>query len=202
MHLRLVFMSIHTHLGVVAADIAAHLPRDTLSGIVYLNGGIDIKDASGLSLALSGTTLSVLLDPSATPEAVRLAVIGFTDGIFDTISELAGSEADLEKRRLARWEVQSAWIGFIAQQSIEARTLTVQREQDSGPIYKFGAEGFPVLVLLGLQDALFDAPAVLVKAKKVFKNLKVALIENGGHAPFETSPAEVMTFIGDFINEL
>lgn len=121
---------------------------------------------------------AVLFNLEASGVEVQAAALSFSDGIFDLQSEVDDiSEADLKGRRLHRWDVQSAWLGYTAYQ-------TVHHHIDSSALNALGQEGFPVLVVQSIRT--------VSEAQKVFINLKIALMDRIKHAPFHENPEEVM----------
>ena len=194
----------YASLGSVAADIAANLPSDTLSGIVYLSGLWALNYSNVVITNRSSTPVQILQNTTALPEDVRLATLNLTDDVFEKLKILeTASNETLNARRLRRWEVQNTWIGYVEHQSAQTRVLVLEREQDSGPLLALGKEGFPVLVLHGTQDALIDGQIAISVARGVFNNLRVFEIAKGGsHVIFHWNPEAVMHHIGAFAHEV
>ena len=188
----------------MAADLAANLPSDMLSGFVYLSGLLALNYSSVVLTERSVAPVLALQNTTALPEDARLATLNFTDDVFEQLEILeTASNETLNARRLRRWEVQNAWIGYVEHQSAQTRVLVLDRQQDSGPLLALGKEGFPVLVLHGTQDALIDGQITTSIAREIFNNLRVFEIAKGGsHVVFHWNPEAVMHRIGEFAHEV
>lgn len=189
--------------GVVVVDITTYLPPDTLSGAVYLGSFFSVNHIPPYCTSFAKEQVAVMASPEATQEALRTAIVQFSDGIFDLYPDCVPySPVDARARQLKRWDTQSAWLGYGVHQSTLDRGCVVGRSQDSTRLFELGKEGFPILILHGTQDALVRPEPIVKDAKEHFKNAKIALIEGGTHAVFDDSPTEVMKHIGAFAEEV
>ena len=147
--------------------------------------------------------VKALISPESDAGVVRWNMVTFYDAFFDMLSD---DDSDLnasQTRRLNRWDIQSSWLGYAWNQTTANRNCVIQRKQDPGPLLALGKDGFPVLVVHGKEDKLVFCEKVVEEAKKIFTNLDVAVITDGGnHAPFYENPGEVMKDIGLFVKKI
>ncbi|KLO08125.1 alpha/beta-hydrolase [Schizopora paradoxa] len=205
--------------GTVIADIAAHLPKDTMSGIVYLDGlpyiGADIMGAMGTPFILD--LIPKLFDETKSIAEMRTLDLAFVDSCFAKYdhdrkerlpSEVTGFDAGSEKLRSRNrgkmpskyWETQCSWLGMAMQQSLAHRKFVLTRTQDPGPLLALGAQGLPTLVLCGKYDSHLDG-SILAKELRArsFTRVECRLIEKGGsHAVHIENREEVMACLLKF----
>ena len=188
--------------GTPAADIVAHLPSTTLSGIVYLSSVFTTYHIGLCCTPFCLEKVTTLITSESKPEDIQHAMVTLYDAFFDTTSD-DPSPAASQTRRMDRWDTQSSWLGYSWHQTTEIRNHVVSREQDSTPLFALGKEGFPVLVIHGKEDKLVVCEKVVEEAKKHFTNLDIAIVADGGnHAPFYENPGEVMKHIGSFVKKV
>ncbi|THH06384.1 hypothetical protein EW145_g4122 [Phellinidium pouzarii] len=172
--------------GTVAADIATHLPEDTISGIVYL-----------AALPYIGPVMQRVGKPT---------VLGFLPGLFceDSVSMSVKTAVEFVDTLFidpsaVPWETKCLWIGMAACQTPAHRKFVLTRSQDPAKLLELGAKGLPLLVVNGTSDRQVDGAAVVSEMKPDFKNLEVAMIEkDGSHAVFYDNPDATMDPITKF----
>lgn len=204
------------------ADIAAHLPQDTISGAVYLDGlpyiGVDIMQAMGTPFILD--LIPKLFEETRSIAEMRAFDVAFVDSCFakydhDRKERLPsdGTECDRsasgnEKARSRSqgklpskfWETQCSWLGMAMQQSLPHRKFVLTRTQDPAPLCALGAKGLPTLVLCGKYDAHLDG-TILAKELRArsFSRVECRIIEKGGsHAVHIENREEVMACLLKF----
>ena len=212
-------------IGTVIADIAAHLPQDTLSGIIYLDGlpyiGTDIMVAMGTPHILE--LIPKLFDETCSSSASRQHNLDFIDSCFAKYDHklkvrVDGREGSLqsvssrisgEKARLNAasshqqqssdplWELRCSWLGMGMQQTCAHRRFVLTRTQDPAPLCALGATGMPTLVLCGKYDAHLDGEILAQELRnRSFTNLELRLIEKGGsHSVHIENMDEVMSCV-------
>ena len=188
--------------GTPAADIVAHLPSTTLSGIVYL-GSVFTTYHIGLCVTpFAQEKVTKLISSESSADDIQQTIVTLYDAIFDKISDDPDPAASLS-RRMDRWDTQSSWLGYSWHQTTENRKCVISRKQDSEPLFALGREGFPVLIVQGKDDRIVVCEKIVEEAKKHFTNLDVAIVNDGGnHAPFYGNPGEVMKHIGSFVKKV
>ena len=190
-------------IGTLAADITAHLPPETLSGAVYIGSFFSTAHIPLYATSFASEQVVVMTSPDSTQQALKAAVITFSDGIFDPYSDCDPySPEDARVRRMHRWDVQSTWLGYGVHQTSLDRAFVIARSQDTTRLFEMGKEGFPILILHGTQDALIRPEKLVEDAKEHFTNVKIALVENGTHAVFHENSSETMEHIGAFVEEV
>lgn len=204
------------------ADIAAHLPRETMSGVVYLDGlpyvGADIMQAMGTPFILD--LIPKLFDDTKSIAEMRSLDLSFVDSCFAKYdhdrkerlpSEGSGFDGVTSGNEKVRsrsrgkmpskyWETQCSWLGMAMQQSLVNRKFVLTRAQDPGPLIALGAQGLPTLVLCGKFDAHLDG-SILAKELRArsFTRVECRLIEKGGsHAVHIENREEVMSCLLKF----
>ena len=186
--------------GTPAADVIAHLPPWSLSGIVYLGSFFSTENLGQYLTTLCVEKVQVLVSPESDADAIRANIVAFHDAIFDLLTDSNASEL----RRLDRWDIQSTWLGYAWNQTTADRRYVASRKQDPEPLFALGKTGFPVLVVHGNEDMLVSCENVVKEAKKHFTNLEVHIMtgSDGNHAPFYENPGEVMVHIGSFVKKI
>lgn len=174
----------------VIADIATHLPFDTLAGAVYLVALLYI----GPVMERVGTSTILGFLPGLTSENDATLFSGtataFTDSLFAHPEDVP-------------WEMKCLWIGMAAHQTPMHRRFILSRLQDPARLFELGQQGFPLLIVNGTQDQQVKGDAVVAEMKQYFKNLKICMIEKGGsQAVHYENEKEVMNSIVAFASEI
>ncbi|KAG2014999.1 hypothetical protein CC2G_008312 [Coprinopsis cinerea AmutBmut pab1-1] len=161
--------------GLVIADIFAHLPRETVSAVVYLN-----------SLPWGGPAIPRV----ATPEILSILpqVIGATGDVDVATTfaarvrfiEMCFNEPAEDIPISIKWE----WLGMGVTQPPAVAGMAVGRTQDESGLVEAGRAGLPVLIVYGTRDRLLDGLAVEGLLRENFTALEVHKIEGGSHSPF------------------
>jgi len=208
--------------GTVIADIAAHLPQDTISGAVYLDGlpyiGSDIMAAMGTKFILD--LIPNLFDDTKSVAEMRSFDMAFVDSCFakydhdrkerlpsnGPVFDCATSENEKARSRRGGklpskyWETQCSWLGMAMQQSLAHRKFVLTRTQDPAPLIALGAKGLPTLVICGKYDAHLNG-IILAKELRArsFTRVECRIIEKGGsHAVHVENREEVMACLLKF----
>ncbi|KAH8103686.1 Alpha/Beta hydrolase protein [Phellopilus nigrolimitatus] len=176
--------------GTIAADVATHLPADTLAGVVYLAG----LPYTGPMVYQIGTPEIVSLLPRLSREE---SVSSFVEAGLEFIDTLFINPTQIE------WETKCQWLGMVASQKPKYREFSVSRTQDPAGLFKLAEQGFPLLVLGGAHDKQVRSESVAQQMKPYFKNMELYLIEKGGsHAIFYENPEEIMAKIIEFMDRV
>lgn len=169
--IRVLATKLSTDLGIIAADICAHLPPGTISGIIYLNA----VPSTGPVIVESGSPyimgeLPSMLSTTDTTAALE-AKIKFVDACFSKPNETSA--------RL-KWE----WLGMVSVAPPVVAALTNSRDQDPSKLYEAVANGLPVSMISSTADTVILTGKVEGIMKGLFKNFTVRHIQGGSHAPF------------------
>ena len=145
----------------VSADIAAHLPEDTVGGFVYLAGlpYVDREVMAKVGKPFVIEVLSRVNNEESTPIAAT-ATQEFVDSLF----------LDPEK---VPWETKAFWLGMAAMQLPRDRVMAMSRPQDPEKLQTLGKRGLPLLILGGVYDRQVDSKGTEEVMKPDFPNMKV-----------------------------
>ena len=171
--------------GTVICDIAAHLPPDTLSGIVYLGG-----------LPFIGPIMGVIGTP---------VIHGFLPGLFTTedVGLSAKTAIDFVDSLFADpaaipFEKKCAWIGSALLTTPQVRQLILTRPQDPTKLHALGHAGLPLLLVSGKDDSQVMGEVLAEEMRKTFTNMEVLIVDGAGHAVLAENPDEVLRRIASF----
>jgi pimeloyl-ACP methyl ester carboxylesterase len=176
-------------LGTVACDIASHLPKDTLMGVVYLAGLPFI----GPIMGRVGTS----------------TVLGFLPGLFNTddVNINAKTVIDFVDSLFADpknvpFNFKTACLGNALLQSPKVCNNVLSRPQDPEKLFELGKGGLPMLILGGTADQQVKNSVVAEEMRPYYKNLDVCMVEGGSHALFYDNEAEVVDSISSFASRV
>ncbi|VDC05095.1 unnamed protein product [Peniophora sp. CBMAI 1063] len=173
----------------VVADIAKHLPRDTLSGVVYLIG-----------LPYIGK----IMQEVGTPAVLSMAGLLGTN---DDVTKYVQNKFDFANSVFTNpdsipYEIKTYWLGIsMAQNPIVAQRV-LSRPQDENALFAWGQEGLPLLILAGSKDKQMDGPELINKMKPHFTNCTARIFDGLGHALFYEDPDAVYSTIFDFTRKV
>ena len=175
--------------GTVICDIAAHLPPDTLSGIVYLGG-----------LPFIGPIMGVIGTP---------VINGFLPGLFTTEDVGLSTKMAIDlvdslfvDPKAVSFRKKYAWIGSSFLTTPQVKQLFLTRPQDPTKLHALGQTGFPLLIVSGKEDSQVMGEALAGEMKKTFTNVEVLIVDGAGHAVLEDRPDVVLGRIASFATKV
>ncbi|KAK0461548.1 Alpha/Beta hydrolase protein [Armillaria novae-zelandiae] len=175
--------------GTIVCDIAAHLPKDTLAGVVYL-----------ATLPFIGP----IMDRVGTP-----LVLSFLPGLFNTddVNLSAKTAIDFVDSLFAdaknvSFSFKTSCLGTALLQSPKACSNVLSRPQDPEKLYELAKEGLPMLALSGTADQQVQGDVVVEEMRPYYKNMDVHAVEGGSHALFYDNEAEVVESISTFASKV
>ena len=173
--------------GIIGADIAAHLPPDTLSGIFYLS---------------SAPHKGVILGTAATP-ALGAAIQGCSDPstLLSALVDFADACISSPTHPKPPYHLRCLLTGAMTLQPNEMRGFVLTREQDSAPLEKLLSGGIPVLVMYGTEDKLTQGGVVEGEIRRRAKEAELLAVPDAGHMLFWEKPALVTSTIVRFVTE-
>ena len=155
--------------GTVVTDIAAHLPVDTLAGIVYLTACPYI----GPIMQTIGTPfiLNLLTDIASSDDATTTddSMQIFFNSCFVNPSTIP-------------WETRALWQGFSTFQRPRHRRFVISRSQDPSGLLALGAKGVPNLTLIGSKDPQISYQPYEKEVRSIFSNSEFHVLEGAGHS--------------------
>ncbi|OCB92236.1 alpha/beta-hydrolase [Sanghuangporus baumii] len=162
----------------VTADIAAHLPQDTLAGIVYMAPCpyIGLMPSIGTPFILN-----LLYDITSADDATS------ADDNMQIFFNSCFTDAEKTP-----WETRALWQGMSTFQRPRHRRFVVSRTQDPTRLLQLGTEGLPVLVLIGTKDPQIRTESLRTEMKKSFSNVDFYALEGAGHSIHYENKNEVM----------
>ncbi|VDB92484.1 unnamed protein product [Peniophora sp. CBMAI 1063] len=173
--------------GIISADIAAHLPPYTLSGIFYLasapHKGVILGTAAAPAL---GAAIQGCSDPST----LLSALVDFADACITSTTNPTPP-----------YHLRCLLTGAMALQPNEMRGLTLTREQDPAPLQKLLATGIPVLVMYGTDDKLTQGSVVEKEVTTHATEAELLAVPGTGHMLFWEKPLLVASTIVRFVAE-
>ncbi|KAK0462840.1 Alpha/Beta hydrolase protein [Desarmillaria tabescens] len=173
----------------IVCDIAAHLPKDTLTGVVYLAALPFIGPIMG---HVGTSTVLGLLPGLFNTDDVNLnakTTIDFVDSLF----------ADPKN---VPFSFKTSCIGSALLQPPKVFKNVLSRPQNPEKLYELGKEGLPMLVLNGTADQQVRGNIVAEEMRPYYKNLEVHMVEGGSHALFYDNEAEVVDSISAFASRV
>ncbi|KAK0471662.1 Alpha/Beta hydrolase protein [Armillaria novae-zelandiae] len=178
-----------THLGIIVCDIAMHLPKDTLAGVVYL-----------AALPFIGPLMDRVVSP---------LVLGFLPDLFrtDDVNLNAKTTIDFVDSLFADpktvpFSLKTSWYGTALLQPPQVCKNVVSRPQDPEKLYELAKEGLPLLALSGTADQQVQGDVVVEEMRPYYKNMDVHTVEGGSHALFYDNEAEVVDSISTFASKV
>jgi len=174
--------------GITGADVAAHLPEDTISGIYYLSSAFSsMAILNGAATAQLLQIIAYHADPAAIPKAT-----------VELVDACLASPAAPEPS----YQLRCQLAGSMALQSAVMRGLVHMRIQEADPIQKLLGSGLPVFLLYGVQDKLVNGDFVEQELRKVCKALDVRKLPDAGHTLFWEQPDIVASTLLKFASRL
>ncbi|SJL08846.1 uncharacterized protein ARMOST_12217 [Armillaria ostoyae] len=175
--------------GTIVCDIAAHLPKGTLAGVVYL-----------AALPFIGPIMGRVGTP---------LVLGFLPGLFSTDDVNLSTKTTIDfvdslfsDPKNVPFSFKTSCLGSALLQSPKACSNVVSRPQDPERLYELAKEGLPLLALSGTADQQVHGDVVVEEMRPYFKNMDVRTVEGGSHALFYDNEAEVVNSISTFASKV
>ncbi|KAK0190048.1 Alpha/Beta hydrolase protein [Armillaria mellea] len=175
--------------GIIVCDIAAHLPKETLAGVVYL-----------AALPFIGPIMNRVVTP---------LVLGFLPDLFrmddvnlnakTTISFVHSLFADPKS---VPFNLKTSWYGTAMLQPPQVCKNVVSRPQDPEKLYELAKEGLPLLALSGSADEQVYGAVVVEEMRPYYKKMDVHTVEGGSHALFYDNETEVVDSISTFASKV
>ncbi|KAK0190064.1 Alpha/Beta hydrolase protein [Armillaria mellea] len=175
--------------GIIVCDIAAHLPKETLAGVVYL-----------AALPFIGPIMNRVVTP---------LVLGFLPDLFrtddvnlnakTTISFVHSLFADPQS---VPFGLKTSWYGTAMLQPPQVCKNVVSRPQDPEKLYELAKEGLPLLALSGSADEQVYGAVVVEEMRPYYKKMDVYTVEGGSHALFYDNETEVVDSISTFASKV
>lgn len=173
--------------GSVAADIAAYLPQNTISGVFFL-AAVAYAD-KGLPLVATDEINSIVaaLGTANDVAIYRAAVQLFVESCFVRPKSLPYAK-----------RCMYAGHGLSA----EVLLFVMRRSQDPESLLEAGRAGLPLFVIYGSGDRHIKGDAVVDIMKPHFKDMTVRRVEGGSHALHEEFADEVVEALLDFVGRI
>ncbi|PBK82441.1 alpha/beta-hydrolase [Armillaria gallica] len=175
--------------GIIVCDIATHLPKNTLAGVVYLAALLFIGPI--MDRVVSPLVLGLLPSLFRTDDVNLHAktTIEFVDSLF----------AD---PKTVPFSFRTSWYGMTLLQPPKVCKNVVSRPQDPEKLYELAREGLLLLALSGTADEQVYGAVVVEEMRPYYKNMDVHTVEGGSHALFYDNEAEVVDSISTFASKV
>lgn len=172
--------------GTIVSDIFAHLPPQTISGIVAVAAGPTVE------LSINTPTIIAILPDFAVTDDVAVDINTksvFIDACFNNPSNIA-------------IDIIWSWLGSSVLQLPPITALVGGRTQDTTKLFEAGAKGFPYLVISGTADKILLNDNITAEIEPHFTNLEVVKIQGGAHAVFIEKEDEFIRALVPFANKI
>ena len=174
----------------IVVDIAAHLPHDVISGVVYIDPMPYIGD---------------ITPRIATPAALQGVVnLQRDDDVMLCLStRVDWVDLCFSQAHRTPYELKSLWMGSSLAATPADLALMINRSQNLEPFTQGTAEGrWPILLLQGDADALIKTEEAVREVEAMWKNVRVVVLEGAGHASFCEDTEGVMKAIAEFTSQV
>ncbi|KAH7884167.1 alpha beta-hydrolase [Phlebopus sp. FC_14] len=170
----------------VATDLSDHIQPIPLSGIIFAAPLPYVH--LPLMLKLSKPSIAPVRDALQAPDAATVmdAKIKFVHSTFIN-------------PKAVDYPTMTSWIGSGAYITGEGIRQAITRPQNPDALHKAGQDGLPLLMLYSHEDAQLNNEVVVDDVCRFFKNKKVVVIPEGGHAVFYDNQSLVVAEIVSFI---
>ncbi|KAK0492033.1 alpha/beta-hydrolase [Armillaria luteobubalina] len=168
------------HTGIIVCDIAAHLPKDTLAGVVYL-----------AALPFIGPIMDRVVSP---------LVLGFLPDLFRTDDVNLNAKTTIEFVESLFSDPKTCGTALLHPPQVCKNV--VSRAQDPEKLYELAKKGLPLLALSGSADEQVYGAVVVEEMRPYYKNMDVHTVEGGSHALFYDNEAEVADSISAFASKV
>ncbi|KAH6918790.1 Alpha/Beta hydrolase protein [Coprinopsis sp. MPI-PUGE-AT-0042] len=176
--------------GLITIDLFAHLPANSISGIVYVASG-----------PIPITSLAVINTPLVT-ETLLPGFLSLDNATVALESRQLFVDSVVNEPEKVPVEVKWAWLGNTALTGPKEAQLLLSREQNSTAILEAGSKGFPTLLITGGKDQFANGEPLKAELEKSFSNLTTHHIPEGSHAMFYDSEEEFVTELVKFASSV
>ncbi|KAJ7650843.1 alpha/beta-hydrolase [Roridomyces roridus] len=165
----------------VATDVVAHLPAETLSGVVYLSGvpatGAILGDLAPPKLLTAVGALTA--NEGISIPAYQAATLVFNDGLFAHPEQVPYAVKCLHRGHSLSPDIMALCLG---------------RTMDVNQLWEAGQQGLPLLMIQGTLDRhrMGSAKNIEEAMKPHFKNFQMIWLEGRGHALHYECPDDVV----------
>ena len=197
----------------VLTDIATHLPKDFLSGAIYLGG----LPCTGQTLYDVATSKAIYHVAELTSADTSVSILRTRDNFFN---------ACLFDPESTPFSLRCMWVGIMGYSLPVGAKEALGREQKLEPLLELGrrgmvpagsmvecdqpdynkpgntATGFPLLIIQGREDLLINGEAAVNLVSPHFKNLEVHWLERCGHTPQYERADDVAKLITNFVRRV
>ncbi|KAJ7352316.1 alpha/beta-hydrolase [Mycena albidolilacea] len=172
----------------VATDVVSHLPRDTLSGVIYLSG---VPDTSIIGEMAAPPLIAALpgLVSNESVSAYQAAAAEFTERLFAHPNAVSYAVKCIHKGHSLTPEIMGLSL---------SRPMTVEK------LWKAGQAGLPLLIVQGTKDGHREGSAKSIDdiMRPHFKNYEIVWLEGRGHALHAECPNEVVEVLITFTKKV
>ena len=102
----------------------------------------------------------------------------------------------------ATYEIRCAMMGMSTIMKPLHRKLVSEHMNDDAAIMQLLGDGFPMLEIIGSNDAFLQCNKLVESLKPIAQNLEIHVVEAGSHTPFIDAPDEVMGAILKFAKKV
>jgi len=173
----------------VATDVCAHLPPNTLGGLVYLAA----LPYVGAIMERVGTPIVLGLLPG---------LMNTTDVALNGRTKVAFMNSLFTHPERIDFDVKTSWIGQAVLQPPDVASIILSRSQDPQKLHEAGQKGLPMLVLNGTADKQVMGDVVVKEMSPYFKDLDVVMVDEGSHALFYEYQDEVVGALLKFVDRV
>jgi pimeloyl-ACP methyl ester carboxylesterase len=172
----------------VATDVVSHLPRDTLSGVIYLSG---VPDTSIIGEMAAPPLVAALpgLVSNESVAAYQAAAAEFTERLFAHPDAVSYAVKCMHKGHSLTPEIMGLSL---------SRPMTVEK------LWKAGQAGLPLIIVQGTKDGHREGSAKSIDEimRPHFKNYEIIWLEGRGHALHAECPNEVVEILVTFTKKV
>ncbi|KAJ8469834.1 hypothetical protein ONZ51_g8729 [Trametes cubensis] len=174
--------------GCVVVDIVAAYGPTSLSGVLYVGGGV--------------LSLTKYHPPCATPFIGGLIPL-LTSTDADDVSRAAELFVDscTAPEKLLPYPQRLQWLGAFVSQPRTVRCLSITRVQPY-EIWEQQARKLPVLIVQGTADQHCVYDNMIRFSKEIYEEVEVRMLEGVGHSPAVESPTETNRYIREWTNQV
>ncbi|KAI0330237.1 alpha/beta-hydrolase [Cubamyces sp. BRFM 1775] len=174
--------------GCVVVDIVAAYGPASLSGVLYIGGGV--------------LSLTKYHPPCATPFIGGvIPLLNSTDA--DDVSRAAELFVDscTAPGKLLPYPQRLQWLGAFVSQPRTVRCLSITRLQPF-EIWEQKARKLPVLIVQGTADQHCVYENMIRFTKEIYEEVEVRMLEDVGHSPAVESPTKTNRYIREWTNKV
>ena len=170
----------------MSVDICAHFDPLPISGIVQVN---PMPYTGDVLARIATPAVASIVDGFLSTGDVALykcSRIEFIDSLFADASTVPDA---------LRW----AWVGQGMLESSEDSRCALFRTQDPSGFFAHGGRGLPLLCVVGTDDKLLRADAIVAEMQPHFKKMQVVRVQGGSHALHIDAQEELVRALVAFV---